>query len=105
MAEGAKPRFTKLASSGIRKHKAFSAEMDESVTEAPARSAHIKSMSPRQPHCQDSKIKTSPAFRDAPVSYDIVSTDEHFERKGFEKRLTSTSCKPLDPSKTKPFGK
>jgi hypothetical protein len=105
MGETQKPKFTKLRSNGIRKHPAFSSRLDESVTDSPPRSAHVKSMSPRQPHCQDSKIKTSPAFRDAPVSYDIVSTDEHFERKGFEKRLTSTPCKPLDPSKCRPFSK
>jgi hypothetical protein len=55
MGETQKPALRKMpkGQNGMPRHKAFSAEMIDSCTPAPARPEHVKKMSPRQPHTKD----------------------------------------------------
>jgi hypothetical protein len=105
--EREKPKFTKLgrSSNGIRKHKAFSCEMDESVTPGPKQTEHQKQLAPRQPRSESSKIRTSPAFLENPVDEPTVETDASFERSSFTPRITRQMATPLTPEKMRPFGK
>src|SRR6202011_6044290 len=86
MGETQKPALRKMpkGQNGMPRHKAFSAEMIDSCTPAPARPEHMKKMSPRQPHTKDSQIRTAAPFKDVPVDYPQVKSNESYERKNFD---------------------
>jgi hypothetical protein len=106
MGETQKPKFTKKRDNGISgKHPAFSSAMHSSVKPAEPRTQHIKGMSPKAPLSKDCKIKTMKPFSDSPSEYDVVSTNEAFERPGFESRLLTTKCRPLSETAKAPYGK